>query len=89
MSQKGKKRKPTRKEIDNAIQGIWKSMQFIGEKLNYLDSIVASVEKGLELYIKFKGDEKKFMKEVKEYNEKQAELEKKEKEKVAKKEETS
>ena len=89
MSQKGKKKKPTRKEIDNAIQGIWKSMQFIGEKLNYLDSIVASVEKGLELYIKFKGDEEKFMKEVKEYNEKQAELEKKEKEKVAKKEETS
>ena len=89
MTQKGKRGKPTRKEIDNAIQGIWKSMQFIGEKLNYLDSIVASVEKGLELYIKFKGDEEKFMKEVKEYNEKQAELEKKEKEKVAKKEETS
>ena len=89
MSQKGKRGKPTRKEIDNAIQGIWKSMQFIGEKLNYLDSIVASVEKGLELYIKFKGDEEKFMNEVKEYNEKQAELEKKEKEKVAKKEETS
>tara|TARA_R110002020_G_scaffold7117_5_gene30076 strand:- start:4242 stop:4457 length:216 start_codon:yes stop_codon:yes gene_type:complete len=60
MSQKGRKGKPTRKNIENAIN-------LIGEKLRYLENITHSTEKALDFYITFKKDQDKFMDYLDEY----------------------
>ena len=78
---KGNKGKPTRKDIDAAIQNLYQGLQYIGQKIEYLEGYAKSTETALDLYIKFKKDEKAFTKRIEEFNEemkKKAEEEKKE-----------
>ena len=73
MARKNTKGKPTRKDIDTAIQNI-------GKKIEFLEGYAKSTEVALDLYIKFKKDDKAFTKRVEEFNkemEKKAEEEKK------------
>jgi hypothetical protein len=71
MARKGGKGKPTRKEIDSAIQNLYQGLQYIGQKLEYLEGYAKSTETALDLYIKFKKDEKGFSERVKDKCEKE------------------
>ena len=54
MAQKGNRGKPTRKQMENAIN-------LIGDKIRYLEDVL------LDLYISFKKDQEKFMEFIDEY----------------------
>ena len=82
MTQKGKRGKPTRKEIDSAIKNIIQSIQYIGQKLEYLEQFAKSTDMALDLYVEFNKDKEEFTKHIKEFQKK---YEKKQKE-VAKEE---
>ena len=82
MTQKGQRGKPTRKEIDIAINNLVKSIQYIGQKIEYLEQFAKSTDMALDLYIEFKKDKKEFTKNIEEF---QKNYEKE----VAKKEKTS
>lgn len=84
MTRKNSKGKPTRKEIDNAIKNIVKSIQYIGQKIEYLEQFSKSTDMALDLYIEFKKDKEEFTKHIEEF---QKNYEKEQKE-VAKKKET-
>ena len=75
MARKGSKGKPTRKEIDNAIQNLYEGLQLIGQKLQYLEGYAKSTETALDLYIKFKKETDQFKKyidtTIKEWQEKE------------------
>lgn len=88
MARKGGKGKPTRKDIDTAIQNLYQGLQYMGQKIEYLEGYSKSTETALDLYIKFKKDEKAFTKIIEEFNEK---MKKKieEKKEVVSEEETS
>ena len=60
MAQKGNRGKPTRKQMENAIN-------LIGDKIRYLEDVLHSTEKALDLYISFKKDQEKFMEFIDEY----------------------
>ena len=80
MARKNTKGKPTRKDIDTAIQNLYQGLQYIGKKIEFLEGYAKSTEVALDLYIKFKKDDKAFTKGVEEFNkemEKKAEEEKK------------
>ncbi len=80
MARKNTKGKPTRKDIDTAIQNLYQGLQYIGKKIEFLEGYAKSTEVALDLYIKFKKDDKAFTKRVEEFNkemEKKAEEEKK------------
>ena len=89
MARKGSKGKPTRKEIDNAIQNLYEGLQLIGQKLQYLEGYAKSTETALDLYIKFKKDEKGFSERVKEFNKELEEKAKEQEKKVASEKETA
>tara|TARA_Y100000356_G_C11172818_1_gene242304 strand:- start:293 stop:514 length:222 start_codon:yes stop_codon:yes gene_type:complete len=59
MSRKSNKGKPTRKDITQALQ-------FIGQKLRYLEDLAVANENILDIYINFKGDKDDFLKYLKE-----------------------
>tara|TARA_R100000808_G_C2135129_1_gene143567 strand:- start:1475 stop:1723 length:249 start_codon:yes stop_codon:yes gene_type:complete len=67
MTQKGKRGKPTRKEIDVAIKNLVKSIQYIGQKIEYLEQFSKSTDMALDLYIEFKKDKKEFTKHIEEF----------------------
>ena len=69
MARKNSKGKPTRKQIENAIN-------LIGEKIRHLENVIFSTEKAFDLYITFKKDQDKFVEFIENY---QKELAKKEK----------
>ena len=80
MARKNTKGKPTRKDIDTAIQNLYQGLQYIGKKIEFLEGYAKSTEVALDLYIKFKKDDKALTKRVEEFNkemEKKAEEEKK------------
>ena len=80
MARKNTKGKPTRKDIDTAIQNLYQGLQYIGKKIEFLEGYAKSTEVALDLYIKIKKDDKAFTKRVEEFNkemEKKAEEEKK------------
>ena len=80
MARKNNKGKPTRKDKDTAIQNLYQGLQYIGKKIEFLEGYAKSTEVALDLYIKFKKDDKAFTKRVEEFNkemEKKAEEEKK------------
>jgi Skp family chaperone for outer membrane proteins len=89
MARKGGKGKPTRKEIDSAIQNLYQGLQYIGQKLEYLEGYAKSTETALDLYIKFKKDEKGFSERVKEFNKELEEKAKEQEKKVASEKETA
>ena len=58
MTQKGKRGKPTRKEISNAIS-------FLGQKLKYLEEYCVANENMFALYLDFSGKREDFLEFVK------------------------
>ena len=68
MARKNTKGKPTRKDIDTAIQNLYQGLQYIGKKIEFLEGYAKSTEVALDLYIKFKKDDKAFTKRVEEFN---------------------
>ena len=89
MARKGVKGKPTRKDIDTAIQNLYQGLQYIGQKIEYLEGYAKSTETALDLYIKFKKDDKAFTERVKEFNEEMKEKAEKDKKKVVSEKETA
>ena len=81
MARKGKKGKPTRRDIEGAISQIYQTLNYIGEKLDYLENFAKSTDLALDLYTKFKKDNEKFKDYIEEFNKKEQkkELAKKEK----------
>ena len=55
MTRKGKKGKPTRKDIESAFQ-------LIGHKLQYLEEYVVANERVFDLFLEFKGLKEDFLK---------------------------
>ncbi len=58
MTQKGKRGKPTRKEISNAFG-------YIGQKLQYIEEYCAANENVFELLLEYLGKKEDFLKFVK------------------------
>jgi len=81
MSRKNNKGKPTRKDMDNAIQNIYQSLHFIGEKLNYLENFTKATDIALDLYTKFNKNQDDFKKYIEKYQKEQEKKLEKEKEK--------
>tara|TARA_R100001244_G_scaffold132206_2_gene107517 strand:- start:7515 stop:7742 length:228 start_codon:yes stop_codon:yes gene_type:complete len=54
MTQKGKRGKPTRKDIDNAFK-------IIGQKLQYLEQYTVANERVFDLFLEFVGKKDKFI----------------------------
>lgn len=70
MSRKNNKGKPTRKDIETALS-------FIGQKLQYLESLSVANENIIDAYINFKGEKDEFLKYLEEkFPAKEKELEK-------------
>ena len=70
MSRKNTKGKPTRKDIQTALS-------FIGQKLQYLESLTVTNENIMDAYINFKGEKDAFLKYLEEkFPAKEKELEK-------------
>jgi hypothetical protein len=70
MSKKNNKGKPTRKDIQTALS-------FIGQKLQYLESLTVTNENIMDAYINFKGEKDAFLKYLEEkFPAKEKELEK-------------
>ena len=70
MSRKNNKGKPTRKDIESALS-------FIGQKLQYLESLSVANENIMDAYITFKDEKDAFLKYLEEkFPAKQKELEK-------------
>ncbi len=70
MSRKNTKGKPTRKDIETALS-------FIGQKLQYLESLTITNENIMDAYINFKGEKDAFLKYLEEkFPAKEKELEK-------------
>lgn len=70
MSRKNNKGKPTRKDIETALS-------FIGQKLQYLESLTITNENIMDAYINFKGEKDAFLKYLEEkFPAKEKELEK-------------
>ena len=65
MARKNTKGKPTRKDIDTAIQNLYQGLQYIGKKIEFLEGYAKSTEVALDLYIKFKKMIKHSLKELK------------------------
>ena len=85
MSKKGNKGKPTRKDIDTAIANLYKGLQYMGQKIEHLEGYAKSTEMALDLYTKFKKDDKSFATYIEIFNEK-VKKEQKEKELIKEKE---
>tara|TARA_R100000808_G_C2093817_1_gene113224 strand:+ start:123 stop:380 length:258 start_codon:yes stop_codon:yes gene_type:complete len=85
MSQKGKRGKPTRKQVDEALKNLFQGLQLLGRKIEYLEQFAKSTDVALDLYVEFNKDKEKFHKYLEEFQKKYDEEQKK----VAKKEETS
>lgn len=66
---KNNKGKPTRKDIDTAIANLYQGLKYMGEKISHLEGYAKSTELALDLYTKFKKDDKKFMAYIDKYNE--------------------
>tara|TARA_R100000742_G_C4257340_1_gene75198 strand:- start:80 stop:340 length:261 start_codon:yes stop_codon:yes gene_type:complete len=86
MSRKNSKGKPTRKEIEQAIAQIYQTLNYMGQKLEYLENFAKSTDLALDLYTKFKKDHDKFTKYIEKFNK---EEQKKQEKELAKKEEPS
>ena len=71
MARKGGKGKPTRKDINAAISNLHKGILYLGQKLEYLEAYAKSTEMALDLYTKFKKDDKKFTEYINKYNKEQ------------------
>ena len=71
MTQKGKRGKPTRKEISNAIS-------FLGQKLKYLEEYCVANENMFALYLDFSGKREDFLEFVKNEDKKEKKVENKE-----------
>jgi len=70
MSRKNNKGKPTRKDIETALS-------FIGQKLQYLESLTITNENIMDAYVNFKGEKDAFLKYLEEkFPAKEKELEK-------------
>ena len=78
MARKNNKGKPTRKDIDNAIKNLYSGLQYLSQKIEYIENYAKSTEMAFDLYIKFKKDEKAFTEVIEKYNE---DMKKKEEEK--------
>ena len=85
MSRKNNKGKPTRNELNQAVQNLANGYKLIVEKINFMENFIKSTDLALDLYVKFKGDEKKFKERILEYNKEMENA----KEDVAKEEKTS
>ena len=85
MSRKNNKGNPTRNELNQAVQNLANGYKLIVEKLNFIENFIKSTDLALDLYVKFKGDEKKFRERIQEFNKEQEEP----KETVVKEEKTS
>ena len=57
MSRKNNKGKPTRNELNQAVQNLANGYKLIVEKLNFIENFIKSTDLALDLYVKFKGDE--------------------------------
>tara|TARA_R100001594_G_scaffold124239_1_gene161034 strand:+ start:288 stop:548 length:261 start_codon:yes stop_codon:yes gene_type:complete len=86
MARKNNKGKPTRKEIEQAIAQIYQTLNYMGQKLEYLENFAKSTDLALDLYTKFKKDHDKFTKYIEKFNKEQ---QKKQEKELAKKEEPS
>tara|TARA_R100000808_G_C2148087_1_gene156174 strand:+ start:2088 stop:2441 length:354 start_codon:yes stop_codon:yes gene_type:complete len=86
MARKGSKGKPTRKDIDTAIQKIFETINYIGSKIDYLDTFAKSTDLALELYVKYNNDSDKFKDYIEQWNKEQEEKAQKELGESAKKE---
>lgn len=71
MARKGNKGKPTRKDINSAISNLHQGVLYLGQKLEYLEAYAKSTEMALDLYTKFKKDDKKFTEYINKYNKEQ------------------
>ena len=89
MARKGSKGKPTRKDIDTAIQNLYQGLQYIGQKIEYLEGYAKSTETALDLYIKFKKDDETFAKRIEEFNKEMEEKAKEDEKKVASEKESA
>ena len=77
---------PSRRELNEAVGNLFQGLKYFGEKLQFLEDYITSVEKALDLYTKFKKDDSEFMVYIKKYqddlkNENEKKLEKEEKDK--------
>ena len=86
MSQKGKRGKPTRKQVDEALKNLYQGLQYLGQKVDYLEGMCKSNEGVFDIYLEYKGQKEDFMKFLSKYVEEKNKEAKKE---VAKEEETS
>ena len=59
---KTKKTKPSRRKIEETLANMYKGMQFVGEKLHYLEKYCSSNEKVIDLVLEFLGKKEEFMK---------------------------
>lgn len=82
---KNNKGKPTRKDIDTAISNLHQGLIYMGQKIEHLEAYAKSTEMALDLYTKFKKEDKEFMKYVEAFNKKQEEVVAKKEEKLKKK----
>ena len=89
MSRKNNKGKPTRNELNQAVQNLANGYKLIVEKINFMENFIKSTDLALDLYVKFKGDAEKFKERIQEFNKEQEEAQKKAKETVVKEEKVS
>ena len=86
MARKNSKGKPTRKDIDTAIHKIFETINYIGSKIDYLDTFAKSTDLALELYVKYNDDSDKFKDYLEQWNKEQEKKAQKELSESSKKE---